>query len=231
MRRILAAEPLPAAGEALTLPPSESHHLLNVIRLARGERVIVSDGAGARAEAELEAVERGPEGPLARLRLHTREAVEGLPPRVVLLGAPKPALVEEALTLGTEAGASAFVLFPAERSPPGRPREDRLARVVASAVTQCGRAVAPEVRWAEGLAAALGLVPEGALRWRCDARGGSAGAVTGPLALAVGPEGGWTDRERAQLSAAGFEGASLGPHVLRTPTAVAVALGRSWAGA
>ena len=37
--------------------------------------------------------------------------------------------------------------------------------------------------------------------------------------IAVGPEGGWSPRDREQLIAAGFEGARLGPRVLRTETA------------
>ncbi|MBM4369348.1 MAG: RNA methyltransferase, partial [Deltaproteobacteria bacterium] len=46
----------------------------------------------------------------------------------------------------------------------------------------------------------------------------------GGVVLAVGPEGGWTARERAMLLAEGWSGARLGDHVLRAPTAVAVGL-------
>ena len=38
-------------------------------------------------------------------------------------------------------------------------------------------------------------------------------------ALAIGPEGGWSESDRAALQAAGFTGARLGPRVLRTETA------------
>jgi 16S rRNA (uracil1498-N3)-methyltransferase len=37
--------------------------------------------------------------------------------------------------------------------------------------------------------------------------------------LAVGPEGGWSPRDRALLVGAGFVGLRLGPRVLRTETA------------
>ena len=37
--------------------------------------------------------------------------------------------------------------------------------------------------------------------------------------VAIGPEGGWSPRDREQLRAAGFEGLRLGPRVLRTETA------------
>ena len=43
-------------------------------------------------------------------------------------------------------------------------------------------------------------------------------------ALLIGPEGGWTEPERAQFSSAGWQGVSLGPQVLRAETAVCAAL-------
>lgn len=50
--------------------------------------------------------------------------------------------------------------------------------------------------------------------------------VAGPMALAVGPEGGWIDYERGLLEDAGFEAVTLGPRVLRTESALSVLLGR-----
>jgi RsmE family RNA methyltransferase len=47
-----------------------------------------------------------------------------------------------------------------------------------------------------------------------------------PVRLAIGPEGGWIDREVESFSAIGFQPLSLGPWVLRVETAVAVALGQ-----
>ncbi len=52
---------------------------------------------------------------------------------------------------------------------------------------------------------------------------GPAGMAS-PLALAFGPERGWSGPERALLRAAGFELAHLGPRVLRTETAVVAAV-------
>ena len=51
-------------------------------------------------------------------------------------------------------------------------------------------------------------------------------AVSHPLALAIGPEGGWTDDEVALLEAHGFVRYSLGRRILRTDTAVVALLGR-----
>lgn len=49
---------------------------------------------------------------------------------------------------------------------------------------------------------------------------------SGPLVLAVGPEGGWIDYELGLLASTGFEMVSLGPRILRTESALSVLLGR-----
>ncbi len=225
MRRILAPA-IPQAGASFVLPAAESHHLLQVIRLARGERVRVVDGRGGAAVATLDGVE----GDFARLLVEALEVRPPLPARVVVLGTPKPALLEEALTLGTEAGATAFLLVSARRSPPGGLREERALRVLQAAVTQCGRADVPRIRSVASLASVLhdDALSECATRWLCDAGGADATPVDGALALAIGPEGGWDDVERALLAAAGFVAVTLAPFTLRTPTAVAIGLGRTW---
>jgi 16S rRNA (uracil1498-N3)-methyltransferase len=56
------------------------------------------------------------------------------------------------------------------------------------------------------------------------AKPGEPGATRAEVALAVGPEGGWTDAEFAAAAAAGFREASLGGNILRTETAVAAGL-------
>lgn len=225
MRRILAPA-IPDVGATIVLPSAESHHLLQVIRIARGERVRVVDGRGAAAVATLDGVV----GDRARLLVEAREERASSPARVIVLGTPKPALVEEALTLGAEAGATTFLLVPARRSPPGSLREDRAMRVVQAAVTQCGRADVPQIRSGSSLVDVLedDALRACATRWLCDASGGDAAPVDGALALAIGPEGGWDEPERAVLATAGFVPVTLAPFTLRTPTAVAVGLGRSW---
>jgi len=50
--------------------------------------------------------------------------------------------------------------------------------------------------------------------------------VTGPVVLAIGPEGGFIDREANTFREIGFEAVSLGPRILRVETALAVLVGR-----
>ena len=220
LRRLLLPA-VPAVGGDVLADLDVSHHALRVIRLARGEHVRIADGAGHVAVAELVGVEDG----RARLRvLETLEAT-AVAARVVLLGVPRHALLEEALQLGTEAGVTRFVLVRATRSPGGDPRADRLDRVLRAAVTQCGRPDLPRIDGPSTLAQALSDPSlEGLQRW-VALPGASGQAAEGPAAVAVGPEGGWSPEEVDQLLAAGFAPLGLGPWTLRTPTAVAVAMG------
>ena len=56
--------------------------------------------------------------------------------------------------------------------------------------------------------------------------GGSDAKLATPLTLAIGPEGGWIEKEIDSLQAIGFETYSMGPRILRVETAVAAILGR-----
>ncbi len=195
----------------------------------------LTDGLGNEAEGELVGVD----GERAELHVGRVRIAPPSPIRLVLLGTPKPALVEEAATLATEGGATALWLVASERSHPGTPRLDRLERVVDSATRQCRRADRPELAAHASLSHALTaldwLPADGAPRDRYVAQPGAAGVPAGGseggVALAVGPEGGWAPSELGALAAAGFIPLGLGPHVLRAPTAVlagltALAVGR-----
>ncbi len=231
MRRLLVAH-LPEAGERCVAAAAESHHLLHVLRARPGERLRLADGHGA-AIGVLEGVDA--EG-RAQLLVVERLNAPPTPGRTVLLGLPKPALLEEALTLGAEGGATRFVLVRARYSPPGEPRSDRLERVLRAAVTQCGRPDLPRVYGPTRLDEALRdptLSPLGA-RWLAAPGGPSSRVPEAPddvdptATVAIGPEGGWSPEEVAALTDAGFAPLSLGPFVLRTPSAVGAALARLW---
>ena len=210
---------VPGLAPRMEFGAGESHHLLHVIRLARGEIVAVTDGDGGRGEAELVEVIDG----RAVLALRAELAIETVPERTVLLGVPRAALLEEALTLGTECGATSFLLVRARHSPPGEPRVERLARVLRAAVTQCGRATVPALAIAS-LSEAITRTGDGS-RWIATPRAHP--PSPSPVAtVAIGPEGGWAGAEQDALHAAGFVPCGLGPHVQRTPTAVAAALAR-----
>lgn len=218
MRHVIIAN-LPDEG-LVQLPEAESHHLLRVLRLNRGDRLSLSNGRGKRAQAELMDVRQG----IACLRL---ESVCELPSpiaRIVILGMPKGPLLEEALTLGTEAGATEFRLVQAQFSQPFSLKMDRLLRLIEAAAIQCHRDWLPTLSGPLPLAKACQDLP--ASRYVCTQGAPPLTAQTAATALAIGPEGGWSASEQAHLQTMGFAPAALGPHTLRAPTAVAVGLGR-----
>ncbi len=226
MRTVLVPHLAPGS---LRLDAAESHHLLRVIRLPRGGRVRVTDGAGNEATATLEEVVDGRAG----LTVGPLVTAPSPPERVVLLGTPKPALLDEAVSLAVECGATGLWLVHAARSLPIAPRLDRLERVIDAALKQCRRPDRPQIRVFPTMEAAIAANPPGARflghlggaapaeAW---AEADSSKEPPGALTLAIGPEGGWTPDELDALLTAGFVALSLGTTILRAPTAVATGL-------
>ncbi len=202
------------------LPLGEvQHHALHVLRLRDGDRVKVSDGAGRQGEGQMEG---------AGVRLLTLETVVAWAAELVV-GLPRTALLEELVTLTTEAGVAVLHLVPVQRTPPGRVREDRLLRLINAAATQCGRATLPEVVLHQALGACLPALGPGR---RVLGRPGATPlrGEPGPLVGAIGPEGGFDEEEENRLLDAGFEAVGLGPHTLRAPSAALALLARAWGG-
>ena len=216
-----------APGTIAPVPEEEAHHL-RVRRGADAEPVRLVDGRGTlatgavrwqgrEATVEVEQVERRPPPPTLVLA-----AGAGDRDRFLLL-------VEKAAELGatlvvplaTERSGSVATGVRASHLP-------RLQRRALEALKQCGAAWAPEVAPPEDLAHFLARPLPGA-RWLADADGAvpPAGGADA-LAVAVGPEGGFTDTERAQLVAGGFSPVRLGPNILRFDTAAIAALTAAW---
>jgi 16S rRNA (uracil1498-N3)-methyltransferase len=104
-------------------------------------------------------------------------------------------------------------------------REAHWRRVAIAAAEQCGRTCIPEVRPNLAFMSWLAL-PAQMPRWMLDPTApplASQGAPSSPIELVVGPEGGFSERER-ELLASRTTAVSLGPRVLRTETAPLAAL-------
>jgi len=231
------AEVIPAVGALAVVEGDEGFHAATVRRIRPGERLVLSDGAGALARCEVrEAGKRG----LSAQVVERWTAPRPMPPVTVVQAIPKSERSELAIELATEAGADRFVAWQAARCV-ARWDGDRAAKglrrwraVARSAARQSRRAYIPDVGGPVSTDALGGLVAE---------RVGSGGLVLvlhesadRPLAelpvaqadsimVIVGPEGGVSDDEIADLTAVGAVAVRLGPTVLRTSTAAAVALG------
>ncbi len=216
-------------GPTLVVEGPDHHYLARVLRLTAGDRVTLFDGGGAEVEAEVSAVGRRS----LALRLGERRAAAtgaGEPRLVLLQGLPKGDRFDLVVEKATEIGVACIVPVLAARSVV-RPaaRAQRWRRVAAAAARQSGRADVPAIDEPASFADALADLPAGSLRllvWEGarDARLGEAIAKAPVVALAVGPEGGWTADEVAAASEAGLRPVGLGWRTLRSETAALAAL-------
>ncbi len=207
-------------GETVSLDPEARKHA-KVLRLEIGARVELFDGEGHLAEAELVA------GGRALVHRAWTAAAEA-PPRVLLWGLPKAPAVDTGVRMATELGVDRIVLALAERTPrsPSTSKLERWRRIALEATRQCERATCPTIDSPIPLAEAAAVDVD--LRLVALARGQRSVAVgEGSVAVAIGPEGGFTESEQALLlEEHGFRPLRLGRHVLRSETAVAAALAR-----
>lgn len=215
----------------------EGRHAATVRRIRVGEQLTLSDGKGGLADAEVIAAERVQ----LELIVKSRSTAHAPKPKVTLVQAlPKSDRSELAVELATEAGIDAIVPWQAARCVArweGLKANKGVAKWQATAraaARQSRRPFVPPVAELHDTAAVVELVHDAVLRGALAvALHESAIVPFGKLLLGaaeevllvVGPEGGLDDRELEQLSAAGAATALLGPTVLRTSTAAAVALG------
>ncbi len=222
MRRFRAPS---VEGEGLIrLDAVVSHHLLRVTGIAPGEQVELFDGLGARRPAVMVGAEAG----VACLRWAGAVEAEAERPEVyLLLGLSKPAAFDLSVRFATELGADHIWPVLAARSVARGDREDRWERVAEAALAQCGRSRGPRLAAPRAMQGAFAALPEGVRAFiACPEAPLIQAPETGPVALLIGPEGGWTESERALAEALGAAPVGLGPTVLRAETAVAAGLAR-----
>ncbi len=199
-----------------------------------GEEVLLADGRGGLARAVVDAVGRD----AVAVTLVDRTTLAPPAPRVLLAQAlVKGDRGELAVELATEAGVDGVLPWRAARcvarwddGPRGDKALARWRSTAREAAKQARRPWVPVVeepvttaalaRRAAASAATL-VLHEGATEPLTDV----VLPTSGDLLLVVGPEGGITDAELAELVAAGGRPVRLGPEVLRASTAGAVALG------
>lgn len=237
-RALLYVDALPAVGGLAVVDGDEGFHAANVRRTRPGEQLDLGDGAGAVAHCVVEDVAKG----RLSARVHGLDLARRPTPTVTIVQAlPKSERSELAIELATEVGADAFVAWQASRCVArwvGPERVEKGLRrwkaVARSAARQSRRPYIPAV---DGVVSTDELVDsvrdarprtvlvlhESATRPLADVDidGGELDALT----LVVGPEGGIAEDELSAMTDAGAVAVRLGPTVLRTSTAAAVALG------
>lgn len=216
-----------AVGQTVSLPEDVANHLVRVMRLREGDACVLFNGDGHDYSATL--VESGKRD--ARVQVAAAQVLdnESTLPITLLQGIARGEKMDLILQKATELGVQAIVPVNAERTEvklDAARAEKRLAHwrsVVVSACGQSGRARVPEVAPPQTLQDAARAMPTEALKLTLDPQGehrlSTLSAAPGGVVIAIGPEGGWSPRDRLALQQAGFQGLQLGPRILRTETA------------
>lgn len=219
-----------AAGASVDLPASVAHHAAHVLRLRDGDAVVLFNGRGGEFHGRLAA--RGQRVEVTRHDPVERESSVAVTLVQAWIATDKLEwVVEKAVELGVGRIALAATRRSVVRLDATRlaRRIDRLRDIAVAACCQCGRNRVPSIDAYGDLGSALAETGARAtgLLLQPDAPRSLveiAAATPGPIAIAVGPEGGFDADEFTLMQRAGFQTARLGPRVLRTETAGLAAL-------
>ena len=207
----------------LSIRGDEAKHASSALRIAAGEHVLVGDGRGTVARCTVQRADRSH----IEVRINEVDEVPVARGLTVVQAIPKGERGDLAVELLTEAGVSAIVPWQSDRTVSDwRGKEvakrQRWERVARAAAKQSRRAWIPHIH-----DRAVATPPVRGTTWILheDAADSMFGLdlPTGPLTVVVGPEGGLTEQELADLRRAGGLAVRMGPEIMRTSTAGAAA--------
>jgi 16S rRNA (uracil1498-N3)-methyltransferase len=216
-----------ALSEALELhiEGGQAHYLMTVMRLKDGAPLKLFDDKTGEWLAEITTT--GKRDLIARVvgQLRPREAV----PDLWLLAAPiKKARLDLVVEKACELGVARYQPIITQRTIVERTKMERLRAIMIEAAEQCGRTALPEIAEPVKLAKRLKDWPENRTLYFADETGGVPfrdAIRPGPVAILIGPEGGFTPEERGTILAVPSSVAiSLGPRILRAETGAIAAL-------
>lgn len=225
--RVFVDQPL-GQGQAVALTEAQANYLFSVMRLAAGDAVQLFNGRDGEWQARV--AEAGRRRGI--LVCDTQTAPQGVAPDLWLLFSPVKKdrtnfIVEKAVELGV----ARLMPVATRHMNSERLRADKQQAHATEAAEQCGATWVPVVDELQPLDRLLADWPAGRrLFWADEARAGhgsgwDSGTAGAAAAILIGPEGGFSDEERARLTALPFvTPVSLGPRILRAETAAVAAL-------
>jgi 16S rRNA (uracil1498-N3)-methyltransferase len=222
--RLFIAAPL-GEGAGVTVEGGAANYLANVLRLGPGAQVKLFDDVSGEWLAEIGEAGKRRVTLIVSERLREREQV----PDLWLLFAPiKRGRIDWLVEKATELGVARLQPVITQRTIVDRLNLERLRAHAVEAAEQCERTALPALVEPCKLEAALRDWPEGRTLYFADEGGGeplAAAAAPGPAAILIGPEGGFTEEERATIRTMAFaRPVSLGPRILRADTAALAAI-------
>lgn len=220
-----------APGGEIALTREQANYLVNVLRLAPGDAVLVFNGRDGEWLARLHNVTKK----AAALRLETPRRAQESGPDIQYIFAPlKHARLDYIVQKAVEMGASRLTPVITARTQTQRVNPDRMRANCIEAAEQCGILALPAIDALIGFDKLVAGWPEARLLVFCDENAAVADPLAAllthrapgqPVAVLIGPEGGFDESERRALN--GLKKAvaiSLGPRILRADTAGVAAL-------
>ena len=225
---------------SLVLTGDEARHCSQVTRHRVDDEVCVFDGKGRRATTKIESLSKQ----RVDLQVLTVSAQADVRAPVTLVqGITKGDTMDWIIEKAVELGVRRIVPLMCARSivrldaSEALKKRDKWQRVALEACKQCGQDWLPEVEAPCSLAAAMSMCAESTLRfvaslkenasslrnlWNRNADDGN--PIVCSAAVAIGPEGDFTDEEYLALHGAYWQAWSLGVRTLRSETAAICAL-------
>jgi 16S rRNA (uracil1498-N3)-methyltransferase len=228
MQRLFVPDDL-AEGRSLEPSPSQTHYLLNVLRLGTGAEILLFNGRDGEWRATFSPAGRKK----ALLTPVDRTRPQPPLPDLLYCFAPlKQGRLDYLVQKAVEMGAGVLQPVLTQHTQVARLGIERLEANAAEAAEQCGILAIPEIREPVRFDRLLDRWESGRRLIFCDEDAGSDNPLPAlqaiedrKLALLVGPEGGFSDAERRELRALSFVTAiPLGPRILRADTAAVAAL-------
>jgi 16S rRNA (uracil1498-N3)-methyltransferase len=227
-QRIYLNGPLTVGG-SVSCTPEQANYLRSVLRLPSAAELLVFNGRDGEWRASLG--HDGKRGATLTLIAQTRAQETG--PDLWYVFAPlKRSRLDYMVQKAVEMGASRLVPVLTQHTQAERVNLDRMHANAIEAAEQCGILRIPEVAEPAKLANVLASWPVKRHLIFCDEGAALANPIEalrqlppGPLAVLIGPEGGFSEPERAQISTKPFAvRLSLGPRIMRADTAAVAAL-------
>jgi 16S rRNA (uracil1498-N3)-methyltransferase len=213
----------------LALDPGQSRYLAAVMRQVAGDEILLFNGRHGEWRSRIAVVGKRAVGVKAE-RLERPQAVG--PDLDLIIALVKRGRLETIVEKAAELGARRVRLVTSERTNADRARVERLTAIATEASEQTGRLDVPEILEPVKLERLIKDWEPGRRLLFCDEAGDAkpvqdalAGAAAGPWGVLIGPEGGFSAKERETLRALDYATpATLGPRILRADTAAISAL-------
>jgi 16S rRNA (uracil1498-N3)-methyltransferase len=219
----------------IALTPEQQHYLTRVLRLHEGDRFIAMNACGD-GQWWLSELHAQSSGAFDAIVQETIDICTELSVPITLIAAlPKGNGFDDVVRAATELGVTCILPTIGDRTllQPSANKLDRWRRIATEAAEQSERQAIPEILEPIAFSTAVAAAAAAETRnYLCVTRRDAPHLLTltrcvqddWPIAIATGPEGGWTEAEIDAALAAGFQPVSLGRRIFRAVTAPIVAL-------